>query len=132
MHLVLWVAQFGCQRVSRSLTANIPAQSGVVKAIESNGLFDFFRNTILRKDSLPIPQSAYSGIRKSAAPVDDPGTMHPHLQANSAISCTVRSQEHNSCSFLDNVRYLIGSSSGFQDKAFRWRDHQRGRHARHG
>jgi hypothetical protein len=98
---------------------------GPVQAIAKNFAFDFFRNAFSREDALPVPQPPDARIAKSAAPVQDAGTMHPHLPANQENLYTLSSQEHNPCSFLDSIRYLRGINGGFQDKALRWRDHHR-------
>jgi hypothetical protein len=78
-----------------------PAHSEAVQAIENNGLFHCFRNALLGQDPFGIPQSADAGSGKSPAPEMNAGTMHTHIQAYSAIICTVPSQEHHTCSFPD-------------------------------
>jgi hypothetical protein len=107
----------------------IAAQSGVVKAIGDNSLFDCFGNTLLGQGAFGIPQAADAGSGKSPAPEMDAGTVHTKLQAYSAIICTLPSHEHHTCSFSDTLRYLIGSSSSFQDQALRRGYSQRRRQA---
>jgi hypothetical protein len=91
------------------------AQAGAAEAIKNNSLFHCFRNWLSRTDTFRIPQSPDARIGKAAAPEMGAGTMHTHFQAYSAILRTIPGHEHNTCSFPDALRYLFGSSDGFQD-----------------